>query len=76
MDGIGAISLADGVVYFDMMSITSIQDGKAVAARSSGLAMSLPAMINELVQKGVLQKNEPQAKAAQPATAAPASKTA
>jgi hypothetical protein len=48
--------------------------------------MSLPAMIkvhdqlgqmiNELVQKGVLQKNEPQAKAAQPATAAPASKTA
>jgi len=34
--------------------------------------MSLPAMINELVQKGVLQKNEPQAKAAQPATAAPA----
>ena len=86
MDGIGAISLADGVVRFDMMSITSIQDGKAVAARSGGLAMSLPAMIkvhdqlgqmiNELVQKGVLQKNEPQAKAAQPATAAPASKTA
>jgi len=72
VDGIGAISLADGVVYFDMMSITSIQDGKAVAA----LAMSLPAMINELVQKGVLQKNEPQAKAAQLATAAPASKTA
>jgi hypothetical protein len=76
VDGIGAISLADGVVRFDLMSITSIQDGKAVAARSSALAMSLPAMINELVQKGVLQKNEPQAKSAQPANAAPASKTA
>jgi len=33
VDGIGAISLADGVVRFDLMSITSIQDGKAVAAR-------------------------------------------
>ena len=82
MDGIGAISLADGVVRFDLLSITSIQDGKAVAARSGGLAMSLPSMIkvhdqlgqmiNELVQKGVLQRNELPAKAALPATTAPA----
>ena len=80
VDGIGAISLADGVVRFDLMSITSIQDGKAVAARSGGLAMSLPAMIkvhdqlgqmiNELVQKGVLQKNEQPPKVAPPAQAA------
>ena len=86
VDGIGAISLADGVVRFDLMSITSIQDGKAVAARSGGLAMSLPAMIkvheqlgqmiNELVKKGVLQKNEPQAKAVQPSSASTGSKTA
>jgi GMP synthase PP-ATPase subunit len=86
MDGIGAISLADGVVRFDLMSITSIQDGKAVAARSGGLAMSLPTMIRvhdqlgqmitELVQKGVLQKNELPAKAAQLSTTAQASETA
>ncbi len=73
VDGIGPISLADGVVRFDLMSITSIQDGKAIAARSGGLAMSLPAMIkvhdqlgqmiNELVQKGVLQRNEQPPKA-------------
>jgi len=75
VDGIGPISLADGVVRFDLMSITSIQDGKAIAARSGGLAMSLPAMIkvhdqlgqmiNELVQKGVLQRNEQPPKAVQ-----------
>ena len=80
VDGIGAISLADGVVRFDLMSITGIQEGKAVAARSGGLAMSLPAMIkvhdqlgqmiNELVQKGVLQKNEQPPKVAPPAKAA------
>ena len=75
VDGISAISLADGVVRFDLMSITSIRDGNAVTARSGGLAMSLLVMtkvhdqlgqmINELVQKGVLQKNEQPAKAAQ-----------
>lgn len=78
VDGIGPISLADGVVRFDLMSITSIQDGKAIAARSGGLAMSLPAMIkvhdqlgqmiNELVQKGVLQRNEQPPKAVQSAS--------
>jgi hypothetical protein len=78
VDGIGAIAVADGVVRFDLIAITSFEEGKGISTRAGGLAMSLPAMIkmhnqfgqliNELVQKGVLQKNK------EPATSPAAAK--
>lgn len=68
IDGIDSLALVDGVVRFNLMTITAVTDGKPVATQAGGLAMSLPAMlkihgqlgqmINELVQKGVLQKNK------------------
>ena len=68
IDGIDSIAVVDGVVRFNLMTITAVADGKPVTSQAGGLAMSLPAMlkihnqlgqmINELVQKGVLQKNK------------------
>lgn len=68
VDGVGQISLVDGVVRAELMAITGMEEGKPILVRSGGLAMSLPAMlklhgqfgqlINELLQKGVLQQSD------------------
>ncbi len=79
IDGVGAINMSDGVVRMDMLSITGFENDKPVVGRSGGLAISMigfvrmheqmAKVVDDMVQKGLLQKRDQQA-----ATEAPAKK--
>jgi hypothetical protein len=73
VDGVGGINMADGVVRIDLVAISGFEQDKAVAQRAGGLAISLTGfvkmheqmskVIDDMVQKGVLQKRENDPKA-------------
>ena len=77
VDGVGGINMADGVVRIDLVAISGFEQDKAVAQRAGGLAISLTGfvkmheqmskVIEDLLQKGVLQKRENDPKATPPA---------
>ncbi|CAM8643188.1 hypothetical protein MCEGEM3_02486 [Oxalobacteraceae bacterium] len=69
IDGLGGINIVDGVVRIDLVAISGFEaENKAVAQRAGGLAVSLTGfvkmheqmskVIEDLVQKGVLQKRD------------------
>jgi len=68
-DGIGNITLMDGIVRFDLVELRAGPDNKPVPARSGSLAMPLPGflrtveqmnqVVNRLVEQGVLTRNAP-----------------
>ncbi len=45
VDGVGSLRMIDGVVRFDFVVITEIEDDQVKAQRAAGLAMSLSAAI-------------------------------
>ena len=65
--------MADGVVRIDLVAISGFEQDKAVAQRAGGLAISLTGfvkmheqmskVIDDMLQKGVLQKRENDPKA-------------
>ena len=69
-DGVANVALIDGVVRFDLMSLTQVENEKAQARTVGSLAVSLPALlriheqigrvVEDMVKKGVLTKREPQ----------------
>ena len=73
VDGVGGINMADGVVRIDLVAISGFEQDKAVAQRAGGLAISLTGfvkmheqmskVIEDMLQKGVLQKRENDPKA-------------
>ena len=68
-DGIGNITLLDGIVRFDLVELRTGPDNKPVPTRSGSMAMSLPGFlraveqmnqaVNRLVEQGVLTRNAP-----------------
>ena len=69
IDGVGGINIVDGVVRIDLVAISGFEsENKAVAQRAGGLAVSLTGfvkiheqmskVVEDLVQKGVLQKRD------------------
>jgi hypothetical protein len=66
-DGVSNITLIDGVVRFDLIKITQVQEGKAAVQPISTLAISLPAFLRfhdqlntaiaKMVEQGVVKKN-------------------
>jgi hypothetical protein len=77
IDGVGAINMSDGVVRMDMLSITGFENDKPVVGRSGGLAISMigfvrmheqmAKVVEDMVQKGLLQKRDQQAAIEAPA---------
>ena len=77
IDGVGAINMSDGVVRMDMLSITGFENDKPVVGRSGGLAISMIGFVRmheqmakgveDMVQKGLLQKRDQQAAIEAPA---------
>lgn len=77
IDGVGAINMSDGVVRMDMLSITGFENDKPVVGRSGGLAISMigfvrmheqmAKVVDDMVQKGLLQKRDQQAAIEAPA---------
>ncbi len=73
-DGIANITMLDGVVRFDLINITQIDKEKSTAKSVGAVAMSVPALlrsytelsavINKLVEQGVLKKTDTQTPAA------------
>ena len=68
-DGIGNITLMDGIVRFDLVELRTGPDNKPLPTRSGSLAMPLPGFlraveqmnqaVNRLVEQGVLTRNAP-----------------
>lgn len=68
VDGIDSISMVDGVVRFELVTISQINGDKAQANKVGGMAMSVQGfvrtydqmsqVINKLVEQGVLKKRE------------------
>lgn len=71
IDGVDQVTLIDGVVRFDLIGISQIQDGKVNAHHAGGLAMSIQGflrmheqmsrVIDKMVAEGILKKNAPAA---------------
>lgn len=71
IDGVGNISLVDGVVRMDLVELAPGQAGKPTPTKIGSLAMTLPGflrtadqvnqVLNKLVEQGVLKRNEPNA---------------
>ncbi len=71
IDGIGNISLTDGVVRFDLVGLEQGAGDKPAPVKTGGMAMTLPGflrtvdqmnqVINKMVEQGVLKRNEPAA---------------
>jgi len=69
IDGLGPVNMIDGVVRMELLSITSVENEKVSTQRTGGLAVSLSGflkmheqmgrVIEEMAQKGVIQKREP-----------------
>lgn len=79
-DGIGNITLIDGIVRIDLVELRTGADNKPVPTHSATLAMPLPGflravdqmnqVVNRLVEQGVLTRNAPvRPDAAEPAPA-------
>ena len=74
IDGIGNISLSDGVIRFDLVGLEQVSGDKPEAVKIGGMVMTLPGflrtvdqmnqVINKMVEQGVLKRNEPPAAAA------------
>lgn len=70
-DGIANVTMVDGVVRFELINIVSMDKGKATLRPVITVATSLPgllrtqeqlaAVIEKMVQQGVLKKKEPPA---------------
>ena len=68
-DGIGNITLMDGIVRFDLVELRTGVDNKPVPRHSASLAMPLPGflravdqmnqVVNRLVEQGVLTRKPP-----------------
>lgn len=68
VDGIDNISMVDGVVRYELVTISQINGDKAQANKVGGMAMSVQGfvrtydqmtqVINKLVEQGVLKKRE------------------
>jgi hypothetical protein len=68
IDGIGNISLSDGVLRFDLVGLEQGAADKITPVKIGGMAMTLPGflrtadqinqVINKLVEQGVLKRNE------------------
>ena len=68
VDGIDSISMVDGVVRFELVTISQINGDKAQANKVGGMAMSVQGfvrtydqmtqVINRLVEQGVLKKRD------------------
>jgi hypothetical protein len=68
IDGIDNLSLVDGVIRYDLVSVGKIVDGKPVPERVGSVALSLQAFlrthrqmtlsIERMVEQGILKKNE------------------
>lgn len=75
IDGVGNISLVDGVVRMDLLELAPGEAGKPTPAKIGSLAMTLPGflrtadqvnqVLNKLVEQGVLKRNEAPAAPAQ-----------
>ena len=67
-DSIGNTTLIDGVIRFDLVRATQVENEKATVEPVATIAMSLPALlrtyeqmsivINRLVEQGILKKTE------------------
>jgi hypothetical protein len=70
IDGIGHISITDGVVRFDLVGLVPGDADKMVPTKVGGMAMTMPGflrtveqlnqVVNKLLEQGVLKRNEPQ----------------
>lgn len=68
VDGIDSISMVDGVVRYELVTISQINGDKAQANKVGGMAMSVQGfvrtydqmtqVINKLVEQGVLKKRD------------------
>ena len=68
VDGIDNLSLVDGIIRYDLLSISKLVDGKPVPENTGSIAMSLQAFlrthgqmtasIDRMVEQGILKKNE------------------
>ena len=68
VDGIDNLSLVDGIIRYDLLSISQLVDGKPVPENTGSIAMSLQAFlrthrqmtasIDRMVEQGILKKNE------------------
>jgi hypothetical protein len=68
VDGIDSISMVDGVVRFELVTISQINGDKAQANKVGGMAMSVQGfvrtydqmtqVVNKLVEQGVLKKRD------------------
>jgi hypothetical protein len=69
IDGLGPVNMIDGVVRMELLSITGVENEKVSTQRTGGLAVSLSGflkmheqmgrVIEEMAQKGVIQKRSP-----------------
>jgi hypothetical protein len=69
IDGLGPVNMIEGVVRMELLSITGVEKDKVSTERTGGLAVSLSGflkmheqmgrVIEEMAQKGVIQKREP-----------------
>ena len=74
IDGLGTVNMIEGVVRMELLSITGVEKDKVTTERTGGLAVSLSGflkmqeqmgrVIEEMAQKGVIQKREPDADSA------------
>jgi len=70
-DGAANISLIDGVVRLDLITLSQVEAGKAQGRPVGALAMSVPGLVrlhqqltatlDKMVEKGLVRKNTPQA---------------
>ena len=70
-DGAANISLIDGVVRLDLITLSQVEAGKAQGRPVGALAMSVPGLVrlhqqltatlDKMVEKGLVRKNSPQA---------------
>lgn len=70
IDGLGPVNMIDGVVRMELLSITGVENEKVNTQRTGGLAVSLSGflkmheqmgrVIEEMAQKGVIQKRTPE----------------
>jgi hypothetical protein len=71
IDGLGPINMIEGVVRMELISITGVEKDKVSTERTGGLVISLSGflkmheqmgrVIEEMAQKGVIQKRVPDA---------------
>lgn len=79
VDGIDNIVMIEGIVRFDMMTLSRGTADKPQASRTGGIALSLPAflrtyeqmgrVVNNMVEQGMIKRKD--APAAAPAVAEP-----